>query len=82
MRRYARFDAKGTWGKRVTRYVVGVIGLLLLYLGLDVLFAAIAPDETALGYILRYLRYTTITFWATFLAPWVFLKTNLAEPED
>jgi PAP2 superfamily len=81
MRQYARFKATGTWSKRALRYVVGILGLLLLYFGLDVIFGFIATDETVLGYILRYIRYGTATFWATFLAPWVFIKTRLAEVE-
>jgi len=81
MRLHASFDAKGTWSKRIIRYVIGIIGLLVIYFGLDIAFAFIAPDESTLGYILRYLRYGLATFWATFLAPWVFLKTNLAEAE-
>jgi hypothetical protein len=81
MRKYARFSAKGTRGLRVARYLVGILGLLLLYFGLDAAFAALAPDDSTLGYILRYLRYGAATFWATFLAPWVFLKTKLAAAE-
>lgn len=81
MRQYALFDAKGRNIKRIARYLLGIIGLLVLYFGLDFAFAAIAADETALGYILRYIRYGTATLWATFLAPWVFLKTRLAEAE-
>ncbi|HAV76219.1 MAG TPA: hypothetical protein DCX53_02585 [Anaerolineae bacterium] len=81
MRHQARFDAKGTWSKRIIRYIVGIIGLLALYFGLDIIFATIAPDESTLGYILRYLRYGLATFWATFLAPWIFLKTRLADLE-
>jgi membrane-associated phospholipid phosphatase len=81
MRKYASFSAKGTRGLRVARYVVGIIGLLVLYFGLDAAFSAIAADESTLGYILRYIRYGLATFWATFLAPWIFLKTRLAQPE-
>lgn len=81
MRRYARFNAKGTWGKRVIRYIVGIVGLLLIYFGLSQVFDLFAVDESTLGYVLRYIRYGLATFWATFLAPWVFLKSNLAEPE-
>lgn len=81
MRRYARFDAKGAWGKRIVRFMVGILGLLLIYFGLDIAFASIAPDESTLGFVLRYIRYGLATFWATFLAPLVFLKTKLADLE-
>jgi membrane-associated phospholipid phosphatase len=82
MRQHARFKATGTWSKRGLRYVVGIIGLLLIYFGLDILFGFIAMDESVLGYILRYIRFGAATFWATFLAPWVFIKTRLAEVES
>lgn len=81
MRQHASFKAKGTWGKRIARYIVGIVGLLLVYYGLSQVFDLLAIDESTLGYILRYIRYGLVTFWATFLAPWVFLKTNLAEAE-
>jgi hypothetical protein len=81
MRQYARFNPRGNWVKRGIRYVLGIVGLLALFYGLDVAFAAIAPDESTLGYILRFLRYGFATSWATFLAPWLFLKVNLAEIE-
>ena len=81
MRNYASFSAKGDWMKRGIRYLLGIVGLLVLYFGLDLAFSAITPDETTLGYILRYVRYSLATFWVAFLAPWVFLKTKLAEAE-
>jgi uncharacterized Tic20 family protein len=81
MRQYARFQTSGDWIKRGIRYLVGIFGVLLLYFGLDVLFGLIAPDDTALGYTLRYTRYALATFWMTFAAPWVFLKLNLATSE-
>lgn len=81
MRRHAAFEAKGSWVKRIGRYLLGMAGVLLLYLGLDVLFGMIAADESALGLVLRYIRYGAVTFWAMFGAPWVFLKLHLAEPK-
>jgi uncharacterized Tic20 family protein len=81
MRQYARFQTTGDWGKRVLRYLVGIVGVLLIYVGLDVLFSLIALDNTALGYTLRYIRYALVTFWMTFGAPRVFLKLNLANGE-
>jgi membrane-associated phospholipid phosphatase len=81
MRQYARFDPKGDDVKRGFRYLLGVVCLLVLFLGMDSAFAVIAPDKSTLGYILRFIRYGASTFLITFLAPWVFLKIKLAEPE-
>lgn len=81
MRQYASFDAKGTWGKRTIRYIVGIIGLLVIYYGLSQIFDLFAVDESTLGYMLRYIRYGLVTFWATFLAPWIFIKLKLSEEE-
>jgi hypothetical protein len=81
MRQSARFRTAGSWGMRIGRYLLGMIGVLLLYVGLDTLFGLLAPDETMLGYALRYLRYAAVTFWMTWGAPWVFLRTRLAQAE-
>jgi membrane-associated phospholipid phosphatase len=75
----ARFQTRGPWINKVLRYLVGILGVLIAMYGLDALFSLIAPDETVLGYILRYIRYGTTTFWAMFGAPWVFLKLNLTK---
>ena len=80
MRQYAPFETKGMWVKKIGRYLLGMAGVLVLYMGLDVLFGMVAADETALGLGLRYIRYGTVTFWAMFGAPWIFLKLRLAEP--
>jgi len=82
MRSQANFRPAENWGKRVLSYVLGIVGLLLIYFGLDIVFAMIAADETIAGYALRYFRYALATFWVTFGAPWVFLKTRLAEAES
>ena len=82
MRRYAAFETKGSWAKRIGRYLLGIAGVLVIYLGLDVLFGMAAADETTLGLGLRYIRYAAVTFWAMFGAPWIFLKLNLAEPGE
>ena len=79
MRQHARFQTSGTLGIRVLRYMVGIIGVVLIYFGLDVVFGLLAADETILGYVLRYIRYGTATFWMTVGAPFVFLKVRLAE---
>jgi membrane-associated phospholipid phosphatase len=82
MRQYASFETKGSWIKRIGRYVLGMAGVLLLYLGLDIFFGMVAADDSALGLVLRYIRFGMVTFWAIFGAPWVFLKLRLAEPGE
>ena len=77
--RYASFKMDGSALQKVGRYVVGIIGLFALYLGLDVLFALLAPEASLAGYILRYIRYACVSLWGMFGAPWVFIKLRLAE---
>lgn len=79
MKRHAPMQSGGEWPRRIGRYLLGIVGVLVLYFGLDVFFATLTPDETALGYTLRYLRYAIVTFWVTFIAPWVFLRIGLAK---
>jgi membrane-associated phospholipid phosphatase len=68
------FDARGTWWKRAVRFAVGVIGLMILWWGLRMVF----PRDTALlSQVLRYLRYALTGFWVTYGAPWVFSKLGL-----
>jgi len=82
MQRYANFRIDGAWWQRLLRYVLALVGVLVLYLGLDLLFSMVAVDETLAGYVLRYIRYGLVTFWAIFLAPLVFIKIKLAKTEN
>ena len=62
-------------GKRLARYGIGLVGILILYLGLGFIF----PDEPyLLGAALRYLRYALIGGWVTAFAPWCFKQLHLA----
>lgn len=79
MRQYAPFQSDGPWPKRALRYWLGIISVLIIYFGLDMLFAQVAADESSLGYALRYVRYAAVTFWITFVAPWLFLRFGLAD---
>lgn len=81
MRSQANFRPTENWSKRALSYALGIIGLLLIYFGLDIAFSLIAADETIAGYALRYVRYALATFWVTFGAPWIFLKARLVQAE-
>ncbi len=76
----ASFRMKSAGWQKVACYFLGIAGVLLIYLGLDILFGLIAADESGLGYALRYIRYGTVSFWVMFGAPWTFLKVGLADP--
>lgn len=79
---YAWWQAKkgtikvqGTLGKRALRFLVGMVGILVLYLGLKLIF----PESPAwLGLGLRYVRYGLIGLWVTALAPLLFEKMHLS----
>jgi hypothetical protein len=68
------FSASGSIAERALRFIVGLIGVAILYLGLKYIF----PDGDALiPYIFRYIRYILLGFWVTGGAVWVFSKLQL-----
>lgn len=73
------FDADGPIWKRILRYLLGLVGLLVVYLGTKALFGSMIPDaEAALPYTFRYIRYALVGAWISAGAPWVFVELNLA----
>jgi len=78
--RQGGFCADGPVWKRVVRFLFGVVGVLVFYLGLKILFEGIAPEtEALLPYFLRFVRYAVIGFWVSAGAPWLFVKMKLAD---
>ena len=76
MNRFARFDAKGAWWKRVARFAIGVIGVVAIRFGLGAIF----PNHPeAIAFIFRFVRYALLLWWLVFVTPWVCLKIKLAE---
>lgn len=72
------FQAAGTWQQRVARFVLGLIGILILWRGLGLVF----PDNPdTLSYALRYLRYALVGFWLSAGAPWLFFRFKLANSQ-
>lgn len=60
--------------KRFARYIVGIVGVIALYLGLKMIF----PEEPlVLGYALRFIRYTLISLWVSYFAPLIFKQLKL-----
>jgi len=70
------FTRKGPIWQLILRYLVGITGVLLLYLGLGKVF----PDDLNLiSYLLRFIRYSLIGLWISFGAPVIFSWLNLTE---
>lgn len=69
------YDAGGPYSKRILRFLVGVVGVAIIFFGLRFLFPS---EPTILGYILRFIRYATVGFWVVYAAPWLFVRLKLA----
>jgi len=74
MKRYVPFQVPEKDILKFAAYLLGTASVMVVLYGLDALFALLAVDESVLGYLLRYIRYTLATLWALFGAPWVFVR--------
>lgn len=73
-----RFRVDGSLSKRIIRYLLGIIITVIIWRGLGVLF----PREPLwLAIPLRIFRYGLITLWASYFAPLVFVRLNLADAD-
>ena len=73
-----RFDAGGDFAKRGLRYVLGLAGTLILYLGPKALLGDTMASQQAL---INFLRYGLIGIWVAYGAPWCFIKLKLLSLE-
>jgi membrane-associated phospholipid phosphatase len=72
------FDVKGVWWKRILRFLVGVVGVLIFWKGLDMIFPS---GEYLVAYMFRYLRYALVGVWVSGFAPVVFVWLKLAKKD-
>jgi len=70
------YQAAGPLWMRALRYVIGLIGVLILWMGLGEIFPR---GEGVLIYSLRFIRYALVGWWVTGGAPWVFMRFKLIE---
>ena len=69
------YDPRGSLGQKALRLLPGVLGLLIFYFGLGLIFP---KDATLIAFALRYLRYALVGAWVSAGAPWLFQKLKLA----
>jgi len=70
------YQAAGPVEKRALRYVIGLIGIMILWYGLGEVFPR---GEELIPLILRYIRYSLVGFWVMGGAPWLFFRFKLAD---
>jgi membrane-associated phospholipid phosphatase len=68
------YDASGPVEQRALRYIIGLIGIMILWYGLGEVFPR---GETMLPLVLRYIRYSLVGFWIIAGAPWLFFHFKL-----
>lgn len=77
--RFGMINSKGKIWQLVLRYLIGVIGVMILYVGLGSVF----PDDISLAaYSLRFIRYALIGLWIAYGAPVVFIWLKLADKKE
>ena len=70
------YQASGPVKMRVVRYVIGLIGVLILWMGLGEVFPR---GDGLIFYTLRFIRYALVGWWVAGGAPWFFVRFKLAE---
>jgi len=76
MRRSARFHAGGAWRMRAARLAFGLVVVAILRFGLG---AVMPRGPMVIGLASIGVRYSIVAMGIVWLAPWLFIKTGLAE---
>ena len=72
------YRVEGAWTRRILRYLLGLIIILVAFVGLDYLFAFLSPDIYLIDQLLRLIRYSMVGFSVAGLGPWLFQRLKLA----
>lgn len=77
-----RFKAPEETGKQIMNFAIGIICLVALYVGLSVLFDALADEGTDGATLLRTTRYFILGLFAFIIYPLLAVRFNLLRLED
>ena len=70
------FTVEGTVARRAVRYFIGMVGTVLIWRGLALIFP---EDPLWMGLPLRLLRYWLAGMWVAYYAPLLFVRIGLAQ---
>ena len=76
MKQQEGFSTQGSIPQQILKYLIGIIGVLAIWKGLDLIFP---EGETILAFAFRYLRYSLAGIWISLGAPWIFVKIKLSQ---
>jgi len=69
--------------KRILNYIMrlalGFAVLSIPLFGLDTLFSSLVDDNSILGFLFRWLRYSIVTFFGIIVVPLLFIKMGLSD---
>ncbi len=74
-RRRGMLDASGSIWLRLVRYVLGILGVAVLWSGLGMIFPR---GNDLLSYSLRFIRYALVGSWVSLFAPSLFVHLRLS----
>jgi len=74
LHRWGSFSAAGSPGRRIARFALGIVVLLLIWFALGQIFPR---QDDLLSYVLRYARYALIGAWVAIGAPLFFQRIGL-----
>lgn len=69
------WQVSGPFSKRAMRYVVGLLGVLVIWYGLGLVFPR---GESLIPFLLRFIRYSLLGLWISAGAPIIFTKLKFS----
>ena len=73
------FQVSGPWSKRILRLLLGLVVLVVLYIGPKLLLDQLSVTSYPAEQSLRFLRYALVGFTVSGLMPWLFAKIRLVD---
>ena len=79
--RLVQFSVDGLWGKRLLRYILGLVLVVIVWAGLRTVFGLLDAGH-GVSITLRFIRYALTAITLVWWAPAAFVKLGLAEKRD